>query len=106
MGYVTLPGPVKATPVDDVLASEVAGCYQFEEAVDQSRHWGWLWAKCPCGCGSFSRLPIGLNTKPDRVDGFATWQWDGDRDAPTLAPSIHHINHWHGHLKKGHWVQA
>lgn len=29
------------------------------------------------------------------------WAWDGNEDAPTLAPSILNPSEWHGHLVAG-----
>lgn len=29
------------------------------------------------------------------------WGWDGNRDRPTLTPSIHWLGHWHGYLTSG-----
>jgi len=29
------------------------------------------------------------------------WGWDGNREAPTLAPSIHLVGEWHGYLQAG-----
>lgn len=36
------------------------------------------------------------------------WQWDGNREAPTLTPSILHHSHkeWHGYLREGKLVVA
>lgn len=112
MPEVRLPGLVKATPVENALkAEDVAGCFSFEEApAPAAAFWGWIKFRCPCGCRSYSRLPIGLNVKPPRgVDPggvAATWQWDGNREAPTLHPSIHHVDHWHGWLRAGVWADA
>lgn len=30
-----------------------------------------------------------------------SWQWDGNREAPTLSPSINVIGRWHGWLRAG-----
>lgn len=30
------------------------------------------------------------------------WGWNGDFYKPTLSPSIHAIDKWHGHLVDGH----
>lgn len=56
---------------------------------------------CPCGCGSLGVLPfhqIGTGQ-------FAIWTWDGNREAPTLSPSIRRTRgcKWHGFLKAGVW---
>ena len=48
------------------------------------------------------RLPISLT-------GSAVppvWQWDGNKEAPTLSPSINVIGVWHGWLKNGTLVDA
>lgn len=29
------------------------------------------------------------------------WQWDGNRESPTLSPSINVIGRWHGWLRAG-----
>ena len=29
------------------------------------------------------------------------WGWDSNEDKPTLTPSIHAIDHWHGSLRAG-----
>lgn len=33
--------------------------------------------------------------------GPRVWGWDGNEEKPTLAPSIHAIDHWHGFLEAG-----
>lgn len=34
-------------------------------------------------------------------NGGPRWQWDGNRESPTLSPSLHCIGHWHGFLRNG-----
>jgi hypothetical protein len=34
------------------------------------------------------------------------WGWDGNREAPTLTPSINVIGRWHGWLQAGKLVNA
>lgn len=36
------------------------------------------------------------------------WQWDGNVEAPTFAPSIFHKGQssWHGFFRGGNWVTA
>ena len=47
---------------------------------------------CPCGCASYIRLPI----KPPQEKG---WQWNGNKNKPSLTPSILNYNcRWHGFL--------
>lgn len=55
-----------------------------------------LIARCPCGCGK----DLGIS--------FDKWQYDGDRENPTVTPSIRRIGGcgWHGFLTKGIWKNA
>lgn len=34
-------------------------------------------------------------------DQHPVWQWDGNREAPTLTPSINVVGRWHGFLRNG-----
>jgi hypothetical protein len=60
---------------------------------------------CPCGCGDIRSLPI------KKVGSYlGGWGWNGNRDRPTLLPSIKHLAKadgtgctWHGFLKDGNW---
>lgn len=59
--------------------------------------------RCPCGCGCESYLPI---AGPDKSEG---WVWDGNRDRPTLTPSILQSGlpcKWHGYLTDGEFRQC
>lgn len=54
--------------------------------------------------GELVTLPIESVPNPNAQD----WQWDGNREAPTLSPSIRVLNthegeldRWHGYLKAG-----
>jgi len=52
--------------------------------------------------GQIVSLPIsGDPTKLDHI-----WHWDGNREAPTLTPSINVIGYWHGWLQAGKLVTA
>jgi hypothetical protein len=46
--------------------------------------------------GDFCSLPLSGSGKT-----FPVWQWDGNREAPTLSPSINVIGRWHGFLRAG-----
>ena len=104
MSEVVLKAPVKAT-VDQVLMDG-----EWEEgrkfspgafAIDyEGEHFAY---SCPCGCGSIGRLRIGEKQKPGLSP---SWEWDGNRESPTLSPSIHQIGHWHGYLRAGFWTQV
>jgi hypothetical protein len=60
---------------------------------------GGLAIRCPCGCGREGYLPVGADEPGPR------WNWDGDRERPTLTPSVLFRGgcQWHGFLTKGEW---
>lgn len=56
---------------------------------------------CPCGCEIQGFIPT--------TGGFThKWDWDGNRDHPTLSPSIQRTAgcKWHGFLTGGVWKSA
>lgn len=55
---------------------------------------------CPCGCGHESALDF---RREDRAEFHPSWEWDGNKEAPTLSPSVHRVGHWHGWLRNGVW---
>lgn len=59
---------------------------------------------CPCGCGSSGALYFRGRVPPG--EHRPTWEWDGNREHPTLAPSIQRNSGcgWHGFLTRGYWV--
>lgn len=103
MSEVRLPAPVKAS-LDDALAEQsweaghpfLPGAFALlNEPVNG------VFFVCPCGCRDIRYLSI----------GGKGWTWDGNRDSPTLKPSILMRNarggvHWHGYLSAGTWLQA
>lgn len=50
---------------------------------------------------------IPIKPDPD-IPGKPVWRWDGNREAPTLEPSIlHHSKpEWHGWMRAGQLVVA
>ena len=56
---------------------------------------------CPCACGDWRCLPVTTGVKAERA-----WLWDGDRETPTLTPSIRHLDRcrFHGFLTAGVWT--
>lgn len=57
---------------------------------------------CPCGCGVLGALPF--RPYPDGP----SWEWDGNREKPTLMPSVQKTSpcRWHGWLRAGEWVSC
>lgn len=51
---------------------------------------------CP-GCGREGTISIRPSSDPE------SWAWDGDREKPTLSPSINCVGccGWHAYLTKG-----
>ena len=61
--------------------------------------------RCPCGCGNLGQLPLRNRDSRRRP----SWNWDGNRDRPTLTPSVNCTGFpcgWHGWLREGVWVAA
>lgn len=94
-----MSAPVKARLVEDLFADKLPGDFKYyrrgDRAEDDARPDG-LQFWCPCGCGSL----LGVNLEPGR------WTWDGNREAPTVTPSILHMDdcRWHGFLTKGEFL--
>lgn len=57
---------------------------------------------CPKRPGYSCAVPLAPVTTPKG----ATWRFDGNREAPTLTPSINCTGGcgWHGHMTKGEFV--
>ena len=101
MPEVKLPAPVKAVLVPD-MDSVKATPGAFEYYSYRGRFPAGMIYNCPCGCG----VPGALAFRPIEEEGRASWEWNGNREAPTLSPSINHVGHWHGWLREGYFVDA
>lgn len=65
--------------------------------------------RCPCGCPGFTAANFRAGERP-------AWQWDGNREKPTMRPSmlIYQLDergkiigeHWHGWLTAGQWISC
>lgn len=98
MSEVRLPASVKAQRFDDIDdVGNHAGAFEYYR-FGEREHAGMIYC-CPCGCGALGSLAFRPHPSP-------SWQWDGNVETPTLAPSVHHVGHWHGWLLQGMWVQA
>lgn len=90
--------PVRAKRFDDIdLVKQVAGAFEYYKSGD--RYPAGMIYTCPCGCGHMGALAFRPHKSP-------SWDWDGNMEAPTLLPSVHHVGHWHGWLKNGIWVSC
>jgi len=90
--------PVRATLVDDIVAARITtpGAFKYFTVAGNIAGLNYV---CPCGCGAIAPL----NFKPEPSP---SWHWDGNRQTPTLQPSVHHRGHWHGWLRGGTWVSC
>lgn len=62
----------------------------------------WFSFPCPGSRGKThpgSRCMVPLS--PQRNSNGATWEWNGDREKPTLSPSINCHDCWHGFIREG-----
>jgi hypothetical protein len=71
--------------------------YPIKEADAMLGEW-WPWSEAKVK-GDIVSLPLS-------GEGHPVWQWDGNREAPTLSPSIltksgDHTERWHGFLRAG-----
>ena len=46
----------------------------------------------------------GKGFKPKGEAYDYSWEWDGNEEKPTLRPSLHHHEQWHGRLENGQFV--
>jgi hypothetical protein len=91
--------PVPAIRVDDIDAVQATpGAFKYYVRARAEGPAGMIYG-CPCGCGHTGALAFRPAPSP-------SWHWDGNRDKPTLTPSVHHVGHWHGYLTAGVWVSC
>lgn len=55
----------------------------------------------PSARGSMIRWPLKPGHNLPGVDQDAVWNWDGNRNQPTLTPSLHWVDVWHGWMRAG-----
>lgn len=99
---------VKAVHVDDtesVLFRDKSlnkpGEYSFYQSKD--RPIAGMNYVCPCDCGATGALDFRPHQSP-------SWNWDGNKESPTLTPSVFRnsdkfpgVCGWHGFLTNGVW---
>jgi hypothetical protein len=58
---------------------------------------------CPCGCGAVGGVNVSIGSKEQHA-----WLWDGNKEKPTLTPSIQQTTpcRWHGFLTAGIFRQC
>lgn len=70
-----------------------------------------VWFRCPKSgrrCGPLViRGRTHLKHDPQNKNGgTAQWGWDGNRNKPTLTPSVNCSGCWHGYIRAGRCVNA
>jgi hypothetical protein len=104
---------IAATTITDSIwdSKHTAGAIKYWTAKDQPNDVRGFNYTCPCGCGRIGGVRF---SGPAYQSGQPTngWNWNGNRVAPTVKPSIHLqvddgsgnlVSHWHGWLTDGHW---
>lgn len=90
--------PMRRLPNDDpntsdAITDRAPGTFYWYVSDDGSKRR--IFFRCPNG--NLCNVPIA----PTRLRNGATWQWNGNEDAPTLSPSIDCKGCWHGHIRNG-----
>jgi len=95
--------------VSDTDALKAPGDFVFEDArgeatTEPAKAFSLVFA-CPTTGRWCGGIRIGVKAKPPHGP---SWEWDGNLDQPTLAPSINCVGgcKWHGFLRKGVWVDG
>lgn len=108
-------GSAKAVFIEDFEDDEAevpAGHFHFFTAYgDPEKREAGIMFGCPCGCGELRS--VGFDT---HESARPRWHWDGNRDTPTLTPSLwikqrdaagNDVgDHWHGFLTAGEFVSC
>ncbi len=63
-----------------------------------------FWFICPGKCKGPSAIALLPQVDPAAAGSNQWWSFNDDMQAPTLSPSINHVDCWHGWLKQGEFV--
>jgi len=102
----------KAWPIGKPFVGFAPGDFCFgSPGQDASERPKWLRFGCPRGRGECM-----VALRPQTFSNGAGWAWDGNREAPTLTPSINCLAEkdgkklggcgWHGFLRNGEFSDA
>lgn len=89
--------PVRAQLVESILDGPPGSIkfYKNEQHDPDGFHF-----QCPCGCKSIGAVKVSPGG----------WEWNGNREAPEVSPSValhgHDGLHWHGWLTGGTWYSC
>jgi hypothetical protein len=74
---------------------------------DETAEPKWLEFKCqrstPLATRTHCRIPLMPHQK---LANGASWVWDGNRERPTITPSINCHECWHGFIRNGEFITA
>lgn len=83
------------------------GDYMFEEGED-GRGGKATYLNCVLPTGAYVSLPLYL--KGTKKPPHTSWEWDGNKEKPTLSPSVWHHGtgprEWHGFITAGRMVSC
>jgi Family of unknown function (DUF6527) len=94
----------------DAIYETEFGCFMRRDLPDGAAQWSVcdgeihsLLFVCPCGCKKVRTVPVKMQPNPAHA-----WWWDGQKESPTLKPSIQIVGEcqWHGWLTAGEWRQC
>lgn len=94
-----MAGETVATLVDAIDdARDIAGAYEMVFCLKKPSEVAGFAFICPCGCGRHGWLQFRPGPPP-------SWEWNGNREKPTLRPSVRQVGgcQWHGWLTDGVW---
>ncbi len=76
------------------------GCHAFSAPAGEQPKW------LRFGCRCDARITCAIALRPQKNAVGASWGWDGNREAPTVTPSINCEKGcgWHGWLKAGEFT--
>lgn len=90
------------TLITDISKESPIGSFMYIDTVERGTRYKALWVKLPAKGGSWHALPLYLKgRKPPALEDKASWEWDGNREKPTLLPSVKSQGLWHGEIFEG-----
>ena len=97
----------KAIEVEDAFENGEPGVFNFYGSTNSNSSliYGMMFI-CPCGCGILASIAF----KNNKDSKGPIWRWDGNKERPTISPSINinkgEIGSWHGFLRNGEFKEC
>lgn len=86
---------------DELRRKKLPGSFWLSQPEDDGTQF--FWYICPSGSGDLLVIMVGNGFKPDEAP---SWKWNGSWTEPTLSPSVHYRDHYHGWLQDGYWKEC